>query len=129
MFFLSWGFFPQNVHFWGCGIFYSFVIMQSTQFFQWHIFSRIYKIHVFDETIFFFKYQNAYDHQTVQDGDILRRPLTNKNVWHLNGVALWGHVTSKIYSSTWRRCMDTELGKVITFSSMRKNKAVNEIML
>ena len=37
-------------------------------------------------------YQNVYDHQTFQDGDMLQRVA-----WHLNGVVLWGHVTNKIY--------------------------------
>ena len=33
-------------------------------------------------------YQNAYGHQTLQGGDMLRGAL--------NGVVLWGHVTNKI---------------------------------
>ena len=59
-------------------------------------------------------YQNAYGHQTLQGGDMLRGALTHKYAWHLNGVVLWGHVTNKIHISTCRRYIDTLLGKVLT---------------
>ena len=59
-------------------------------------------------------YQNAYGHQILQIGDMLRGALTHKYAWHLNGVVLWGHVTNKIHISTCRRCIDTTLGKVLT---------------
>ena len=39
-------------------------------------------------------YQNAYGHQTLQGGEMLRAALTHKYVRYLNGVALWGHVTN-----------------------------------
>ena len=47
-------------------------------------------------------YQNAYDHQTFQGGEMLQRALTHKNAWHLNGVIFWGHVTNKIDISMYR---------------------------
>ena len=64
--------------------------------------------------IFPLNYQNAYDHQTFQGGDMLQGYLTHAYAWHLNGVALWGHVTNKTHISTCRRCIDTTLGKVLT---------------
>ena len=63
---------------------------------------------------FSYNYQNTYDHQTFQGGDILRGAFTHKYAWHLNGVVLWGHVTNKIHISTCGRCMDTKLGKLLT---------------
>ena len=63
---------------------------------------------------FFLHYQNAYDHQTFQGGDMLQGALTHIYAWHLNGVVLWGHVTYKIHISTCRRCIDTTLGKALT---------------
>ena len=58
-------------------------------------------------------YQNAFGHQTLQGGDMLRGAPTHKYAWHLKGVGFWGHVTSK-YISTCRRCINTTLGKVLT---------------
>ena len=59
-------------------------------------------------------YQNAYNHQTFQGGNILRGALTHKYGWHPNGVVMWGHVKNKIHISTCRRCMDTKLDSVLT---------------
>ena len=59
-------------------------------------------------------YQNAYDHQTFQGGDMLQGVFTHKYAYHLNMVVLWGHVTNKIHISTYRRCNDTTLGQVLT---------------
>ena len=59
-------------------------------------------------------HQNAYDHQTFQGGDMLQGVLTQKYAYHLNVVVSWGHVTNKIRISTYRRCNDTTLGKVLT---------------
>ena len=73
---------------------------------------RIHKI-CFWWSIFPLNYQNAYDHQTFQGGDILRGAFTHKYAWHLNGVILWGHMTNKIHIST-SRCIDIKLGKVLT---------------
>ena len=39
-------------------------------------------------------YQNAYGHQTLQCGDMLRGALTHKYAWNLNEVVLWDHVTN-----------------------------------
>ena len=47
---------------------------------------------------FFLHYQNAYDHQTFQGGDMLQGALTHIYAWHLNEVVLLGHVTNKIIS-------------------------------
>ena len=58
-------------------------------------------------------YQNAYDYQTVQGGDMLRGALTHRYAWHLNGVVFLGHETNKIHISTCRRFIDTKLGKVL----------------
>ena len=55
-------------------------------------------------------YQNVYDYQTFQDGDMLQRAAA-----YLNGVVLWGHVTNKMHISTCRKCVGTiTLGKVLT---------------
>ena len=62
---------------------------------------------------FFLHYQNAYDHQTFQGGDMLQGDLTHIYAY-LNGVVFWGHVANKIHNSTCRRCIDTTLGKVLT---------------
>ena len=59
-------------------------------------------------------YQNAYDHQAFQGGDMLRPALAHIYVWHLIVMVLWGHVTNKIYISICRRCMDTTQNKVLT---------------
>ena len=75
---------------------------------------HIYKIYVFDQAFFPLNYQNAYDHQMFQGGDLVQGALTHIYAWHLNGVVLWGHVTNKIHISTRRRCIDTTLGNVLT---------------
>ena len=63
---------------------------------------------------FFLYYQNAYDHQPFQGGDMLQGALTHIYPWHHNGVALWCQVTNKIHISTCRRCINTTLAKMIT---------------
>ena len=75
---------------------------------------HIYKIYVFDQAFFPLNYQNAYDHQMFQGGDLVQGALTHIYACHLNGVVLWGHVTNKIHISTCGRCIDTALGKVLT---------------
>ena len=50
-----------------------------------------YKICVFDEALFFRNYQNAYDDQAFQGGDMLQGALTYIYAWHLNGMVLWRH--------------------------------------
>ena len=57
---------------------------------------------------------NAYGHQTSQSGHILWGPTTHEFPWPLNKMVLWRHVTNKIYISTFRRPIDTKLGKVLT---------------
>ena len=65
-------------------------------------------------SIFPHNYQNAYDHQTFQGGDMLQGALTHTDAWHLNGKVLWGQVTNKLHISTCRRWTDTTLGKMLT---------------
>ena len=74
---------------------------------------HIYKIRDFDEA-FFLNYQKAYDYQTFEGGDMLQGALTHIYALHLNGVILWSHVTNKIHISTYRRRIETTLGKVQT---------------
>ena len=45
-------------------------------------------------------YQNAYGHQTLQGGDMLRGAFTHKYAWDLNGVVLCGQVINKIHSQS-----------------------------
>ena len=59
-------------------------------------------------------YQNAYGHQTFQGGDMLWGALTHIYTWHLNGMVLWGHVTNAIDISTYRRYIDTTVGKMLS---------------
>ena len=101
----------QNVHFWGCDIFFLPSGCPVNSILQWQ--------YIFIRSTFLMKHfssycQNAYDHQSLQGGDILRGALTHKYAWHLNGVVFLGHVTNKIHISTCRRCIDTTLGKVLT---------------
>ena len=63
---------------------------------------------------FFLHYQNAYDHQTFQGGDMLQGALTHIYAWHLNGMVLWSLVINKIHIFTSRICVDITLGKVRT---------------
>ena len=62
---------------------------------------------------FFLHYQNAYDHQTFQGGDMLQGALTHIYAWHLNGVVLWGHMTNEIWCIN-SRLVNTTLGQVLT---------------
>ena len=57
-------------------------------------------------------YQNAYGHQTLQGGGMLRGALTHKYAWHLNRVVLRGHVTNKNIQNLQ---IETTLGKVLTW--------------
>ena len=55
-------------------------------------------------------YQNVYDYETFQDGEMLQGAAA-----YLNGVVLSGHVTNKMHISTCRKCVSTiTLGKVLT---------------
>ena len=59
-------------------------------------------------------YQNAHGHQNFQGGDMLQGALTDEYAWHLNGVVPWGHVKNKLHISTFRRYINTTLGKVLS---------------
>ena len=45
---------------------------------------------------------------------MLRGAITHRYEWHLNGVVLRGLVANKIHITTYKRCIDTTLGKVLT---------------
>ena len=108
------GTFFQNVHFWGCEIFYHPVVIQFSMA------VRIYKVHVFEKN-FLLNYQDGDSQQTFQGEDMLRGTLTNKHAWHLNWVVLWGQInetneanlTNKIHISIAKRSMDTKIGKAL----------------
>ena len=70
------------------------MVIQSTQFFSG---SSYLWDSCFWWSIFPPNYQNAYNHQTFQVGDMLQGALTDVSTWHLNGVVLRGHVTNKIH--------------------------------
>ena len=74
MFFDFWALLLKMYIFEVATFFSCLVFIQSTQFFS----GSTYKIRVFDVN-----YQNAYDHQIFQGGDML---------------PLWGHVANKIIS-------------------------------
>ena len=80
---------------WVCDIFLSPSGGPVNSIFQWQ--------YVFVRSTFLMKhfssyYQNAYGHQTLQVGHMLRGAVTHKYERHLNGVVLLGHVTNKIHS-------------------------------
>ena len=67
----------QTVHFWGYDIFFlrsgypiNSIIQCQYIFIIWSIFSL--------------NYQNVYDHQIFQSGDLLSGALTHKYAWHHN---------------------------------------------
>ena len=100
----------QNVHFCGCDIFFLPSGCPVNSILQWQ--------YIFIRSSY---YQNAYGHQTLYGGDMLRGALTDKYEWHLKGVFLWGHVANKIHISTCRRCIDTTLDKGLIKCKMLPN--------
>ena len=93
-------------------LFFRLVLIQSTQFFS--VSTYLYDS-CFQWSIFLLNYQSAYSHQAFQDGEILQVTPTHIFSWNLNEVVLWGHLTNKIHISTYRRPMETKLGKVLTY--------------
>ena len=62
---------------------------------------------------------DANCHQTCQSGDIPRGASTKKFEWSLNEVVFWSNLANWIHSiSTYRRPMDTKLGKLLTYREM-----------
>ena len=73
---------------------------------------RICKFHDFDEAFLLLTIGTPMVTKLLC-GNMLRRALTHKYTWTLNGVALRGDVTYKILISTCRIYITTTLGKVL----------------
>ena len=74
---------------------------------------RLYKIHVFDEGFFLLIIRMPMLTKLLR---VLtyRKELPHKFTWHISGLIFQSHLTNEIHIFTWRRCMDTKLGKVLT---------------
>ena len=103
----------QSANFWGCDIFFSSSGWLSNQL-NFSMAVRIYKVHVFDEAFFLL---------TVRMPMIFKlfRLIKCCKKLSLNRVVFWNHVISIIHISTCRRCIDTTLGKVLTYCKRHPN--------
>ena len=133
------GTFFENVHFWGCNIFSSLVVIQSIQFSSG---STYLSDSCFWWSIFPLDYQNAYGHQTFQGASMEGCCEITWQIKHMslpaekygqqsrqaadlvketpkhNPLITWpkrGHVTIwKIYISTFVTFIANKLGKLLT---------------